>query len=500
MFLRVSNPSTTNAVSLDDLGISVPANALNFVISDQFTESELAESLSLITSIKTGVLTSEVNLHGTWTPVTPATFGQEDILSAAMNVYEIAKKTDNKDLVGSGEAGNLHHHDAFYFRKPEISSQTIANPGAGLVGIDESVLAHLAPLPQKTVQGFAKAVNDAFITLVTLDKAYTNDTDGILDINGSGKPFVMQSNNVNEVAMTRKSGVDIQDLFRAKVGANEVVIGAAAVGALAAVNVRIKTNLIVEGNLQYNGTIEDTTVNNMNVKNQRITMNDGQSVGMDAFIAVDRGATGNDAVVKWNETTQRWMSGVEGTEQTVALLEADESITGTYKFGQGAAANSAMTFSRKAAAPTAKLGTATEAPVDMIGDLLCVYDKTNSRNKWLSVYRFQMSFTGRDAATNTNEYARVCGAFTSNQGGYRLMRNATLVGISCENKGAQTWTARIRRNGSVTNLASLAVSSAVGAQDITYNVDFSAGDDIEVYIEGSNINRPVITLEFAYRA
>lgn len=499
MFLRITNPSSTNPVALDDLGISIPASASNFVISDQFTADDLMDSASLIDAVKTGGLTAEVNLHGTWTAVVAANFGIDDIISAAAKVYEISKETNNKDLVGKGDGGALHHHDAAYYRKAELNSQTNASPGAGLVGIDESVLTHLAPLPTKTVQGFAKAVNDAFISLVNLDTAYTNDADGILNVDGTSKNLTLQSNNVNEIAVTRKSGVDIQDMFRAKVSANEVVLGAAAVGALSAINVRIKTNLIIEGNLQYNGTIEDTTVNNMNVKNQRITMNDGQSVGMDAFLAVDRGATGNDSVVKWNETSQRWMSGIEGSEQTIALLESDESITGSWKFGQGAVANSAFSMIRKASAPTAKLGAANEAPVDMIGDMLCLYDKTNSRNKWLSVSRFQQFFTGRDASTNTNEYARVAGAFTSNQGGFRLLKNATLVGISCQNKGSQTWTARIRRNGSVTNLASLAVSSATGAQDNTFNVDFAAGDDIEVYIEGSNINRPVITLEFAYR-
>jgi hypothetical protein len=107
-----------------------------------------------------------------------------------------------------------------------------------------------------------------------------------------------------------------------------------------------------------------------------------------------------------------------------------------------------------------------------------------------------MYLWGRDNANNTNEYARA-GLHTSNQGGFRLLRDSTLIGISIQTNGAETWTARVRKNGSATNLASLASGGAAGAQSTTIDVDFLAGDDIEVYIDGTQIDRPTITLEFA---
>jgi len=133
----------------------------------------------------------------------------------------------------------------------------------------------------------------------------------------------------------------------------------------------------------------------------------------------------------------------------------------------------------------------------MIGNVLAVYDKTNSRNRFLSVHRAYMTFTGRDNANNTSEYARI-GDFTSNQSGGRLMRNATLTGISAQTNGAETWTVRVRKNGVVTNLASLALTAVSGAQ-AEYNIDFNAGDSVEVYIDGTSIDRPLIRLEFRER-
>jgi hypothetical protein len=79
------------------------------------------------------------------------------------------------------------------------------------------------------------------------------------------------------------------------------------------------------------------------------------------------------------------------------------------------------------------------------------------------------------------------------------MQNATLVGISVQTAEAETWTARVRRNGVATNLYSKALTTSVGTQDVTLNVDFDAGDVVQIYCEGTDVNRPLVVLEFAYR-
>lgn len=493
MFFRVS--TATANVTLTDLGYVVVHPATNEVLSDQFTVEDLQNSKDLEAAIQAGTLTAQVRLDGTWTAVAAVDFTGSDIYAAYANVYEISNKTDNEKLVNGSDASALHNHNTDYYTKLQLGAVTDPS-GASLIGVNASDFVNL-PTTITNLQEFANEVDDLFSSAITLDTAYTNDSDGIMDVNGTGKNLNLRSNNVNDILISRISGVDQQNAVNFDVSANELILGSAAVGALGEITVRVKKNLIVEGDFVFNGTITDQTVNNMNVTNTRITMSDGAAVGADAWLAVDRGSTGADSVLKWDETAVRWKAGIEGAEQTIALLERNEVVTGIWEF-QGGATDPNMYLTNKASAPTTNLGTANQYPVSMIGGILAVYDKTNSRNKFLSVNRQYMYFWGRDSNNNTNEYARA-GDFTSNQGGPVLMRNATLVGISAKTNGAETWTVRVRKNGVVTNLASLALSAVDKAQDITLNIDFNAGDDIEVYIDGTRINRPIITLEFAYR-
>jgi hypothetical protein len=297
---------------------------------------------------------------------------------------------------------------------------------------------------------------------------------------------------------SRTNGTDVQDIWRADVSANELVLGHAAVGGLAQVDVRIKTDLYIDGNMTIVGTVTDTTVNELNITNANILLRDGATVGGDASVEVERGATGANADLRWDEAALRWKAGVVGTDYTIALLEVDEVVTGVWEFQGGAATEPSMYLTQKTAAPTVNLGTATQIPFSVINGQLATYDKTNSRNKWLSASRQYITFSGRDNANNTNEYLRN-GVFTSNEASTKLIQNATLVGISVNTASTETWTARVRKNGVVTNLYSKALTASAGVQDATLNVDFSAGDVIQVYCDGSGVNRPLVVLEFAYR-
>jgi hypothetical protein len=73
----------------------------------------------------------------------------------------------------------------------------------------------------------------------------------------------------------------------------------------------------------------------------------------------------------------------------------------------------------------------------------------------------------------------------------------TLIGASLQTNGVETWTARIRKNGSVTNLASVVNTAVAGVQVTNLNLDFVAGDKIEVYCDGTSIDRPFVSLELA---
>ena len=489
-FFRVSNPNAT-PLNLPDLGITIAASATNVVLSNQFSVDDLYVSADLEAAIIAGNLTVEINYGTGFAGVAAVDYTNRDALAAFLNIFEITNDNANEELV-SGNDTSKHKHDQRYYTETEIGAVS----GAGLVGFNNSGLVYATG---STVQQAIGQLDAAIAASApTLDNVYTNDTDGILLVNGVTKPLKLRSNNTNGIFIDRISGADIQNFLRANPSADELQLGSLLVGALAQIDVRILSNLIIDGNLTVTGTVTDTTVNELNVTNANIRLRDGATLiaGADAALIVERGTSGTDADILWSHTDTRWKAGLQGSEQTIALLERNENVTGVWKFTGAASTDPSFWYADKAAAPTTQLGAAGEIPTASINNTLAYYDRT--RTKWLAVAKEYMQFSGRDSANNSNEYARF-GLFTSNQAGGRLMRNVTLTAIAAQTNGAETWTVRVRKNGSVTNLASLAITAASGDQATNLNVDFNAGDDIEVYIDGSNIDRPAIRLEFQQR-
>ena len=487
-YLRVSTVSAD--VAIPDLGYTIIHPAVNFVISDQFSVEDIQDSVDLKTAINNGLLTAQRYNDGSWTTIAAVDFDSQQVYASYADIYEIVTTQNNQELV-LGNNTALHHHDARYFTETELGSID-APSGGSLIGIDDT---NFDIISGDDVQEVLDSIDDA-IGAVDLDDVYDNDVDGVMNIDGVSKPLTLKSDNSNDIVINRTNSTDTQDILRADVSEDELILGAPAVGALADVDVRVKKNLYVDGNIIFVGTITDTTVDEMNVTNANITLREGAPIGGDASLLIERGSTGADASLLWNETTDRWQAGLDALENTIALLELDEIVSGVWEFG-GTATDPNMYLINKAAAPTTKLGTANQIPLAMINNAPAYYDKVNS--KWVSFSRTYMFFTGRDNANNTNEYARCVGSFTSNQSSARLLRDVVLIGVSAQTTGNETWTVRIRKNGSVVNLASLAIGAASGGKDLTLNIDFNADDVIEVYIDGSQIDRPFITLEFAYR-
>lgn len=492
-FFRVSNPAAS-PVDVYDLGVIVAASAINIALSDQFGVQDLVRSSDLEALLIAGTLTVQIDYGTGFTTIAPGDYTNRDCLAAFLNVYELTNENNNEDLVDGSDAGALHMHDGRYFTESEIG----ATSGAALVGASDTSWA--SKFNFTTVQEF---INDLYTFVTTgfdLDYVYDQDSDGILNVDNAAKPLIFRSDGsaTNDIVVQRKIGLDIQDFMRADISASELALGSPAVGALGEVDVRIRTDLIVDGNITFTGTITDTTVNEMNVVNANIKLREGAASGADANILVERGATGGDASIEWNEAADRWKAGLDGAEQTIALLEADETVSGTWLFDPTPATDPLQIWDERAA-PTTGLGAAGQTPVSMFADgVVGVYDKSNSRNKWLSVDRQTFIFTGRSSQNNKNEYAYI-GLINSFETGIRIPKNKTLVGISAQGDGSATWNAKVRKNGSATDLATLAVTAAVGAQSNAFNVDFVAGDELQVYIDvpTGGVGSPVIKLEFA---
>ena len=507
-YLRITNitgPEYPVPVELADLGYTVAFDATNFVISNQFSPEDLQNSADLIAAVRASLLKAQVNLDGAWVDVAALDFDGEDVYAAFANIYEIVNTIDNQRLVDGSDCSDttddqleLHNHDQRYYTKGQLNSTTDGSSGASLIGTFDG---DWTSITGDTVQAALDSI-DATIQGYDLDDAYDNDADGILHVDGATKPLDLRSDGVNDISISRKVLTAYQQALLLDVSGNMLYLGAGADGALAAIDVTIPTNLTVNGNITFSGTITDTTVNEVNVTNASIMLRDGAINGADAYIYVERGATGADADLMWDESAERWKAGEVGTEETIALLERDEVVTGVWEFQGGAATEPNMYFTNKAAAPTTNLGAAGQYPVSLINGQLAVYDKSNSRNKFLSVARFKAEFSGRDHDKNKNEYLRTNGAFTSNKTGYRLNQAVTLVSITLESGGAVAWSAKVRKNyNELVDIAVKATGGARGVQDNTLNVDLGAGDTIQVFMDsaGLEIDRPNVILEYAYK-
>lgn len=496
-FFRVSEPNILD-VNLYDLGITILAGSSNIVLSDQFGVQDLVRSADLESAIIAGNLTVQIDYGTGFTTIAAVDYTNRDALAAFLNVYEITNENNNEDLVDGSEVNAsgpgstpLHIHDLRYYTKTALNATT----GAGLIGASDS--AWTPTMVFSTIQGFINALYTFVTTALDLDKVYTNDADGIMNVNGSTKPLLLRSNGVNDIAVQRKIGADIQDFERASISGNETLLGSPAVGALPAINVRVRTNLQVDGNVTFVGTITDTTVSTLEITDKDITLSKGATSGSDSKIKVQRTVAGTtDSDLLWSETPARWKAGIVGSEETIALLEHDETVSGTWLFNPSPSTDPNQLWTERAA-PTTALGSSGQTPMAMFANgVLGVYDKSNSRNKWLSVARTQLVFTGRSSDNNKNEYAYI-GLVNSFETGLRLERAKTLIGISAQTQLTETWTVRVRKNGVLTNLASLAITAAAGGSTTALNLDLAAGDVIQVYIDGSSVSSPVIKLEFA---
>lgn len=129
--------------------------------------------------------------------------------------------------------------------------------------------------------------------------------------------------------------------------------------------------------------------------------------------------------------------------------------------------------------------------------LLYAYDAT--RAKWLSVQRQTLIF-GRKGASRNQFLSYGVGSLPSSISGFRMLRNAVIIGISGQLSTPGTCDLHLRSNDAATNIATLSLSSEAGNQRVDLNVDLNAGDYLQNYLEAaSRVNDPVVAIEIAWR-
>jgi len=148
----------------------------------------------------------------------------------------------------------------------------------------------------------------------------------------------------------------------------------------------------------------------------------------------------------------------------------------------------------KAALPTTGLQ---DGQIAVKDGMLFIYDST--RTKWLSVQREVLVF-GRRRKVKNQYLNFAVGNLASNNSGYRIPRNATIVAMTGQLDSNGTCDMRVRRNDTATNIATLSISNSNGAVDISTNIDINANDYLQSYLSASNrVEDPVFMITIAYR-
>jgi len=93
----------------------------------------------------------------------------------------------------------------------------------------------------------------------------------------------------------------------------------------------------------------------------------------------------------------------------------------------------------------------------------------------------------------TNTYLDGPGGVPMDITGIILPFDSTLLAISASSKDPETWTAEIHVGLSLVTGAALSIVAARTGTLTGLSIAFSTGDELQYYVNGSNVNRPVIT-------
>jgi len=128
---------------------------------------------------------------------------------------------------------------------------------------------------------------------------------------------------------------------------------------------------------------------------------------------------------------------------------------------------------------------------------LCL-DNSEGTAVWITPVTLSLdksfSFDASRNSNVTNSYLSAGGEAPTNITPFVIPFNSTIIAISASTNGNESWTAEIRENGTLIPGASLVISAASSAYSASYDIDLDAGDKLQLYCNGTNINRPRITV------
>jgi len=421
---------------LSDLGFQVPTGSGWTELTNQFTAIELRDSDDLTTAIANADL--ECSTDGATNDVLAADYDADLALVLELNLREISEE-ENNELLVDGSLAPLHKHVASGI-EIEGTYPNISGTPTDL----ESTLGSIDTSLGNIVQGHA------FSTI------YGNTGEATADAAGDSIIF-SGINDINTVAEDDPEILTIDGSALLPRDGGRAMTGDFDVGGNSVTNV----NLVDGVDVSTLKSDYDTHAGDTSIHFTEGSIDHGSISGL-----------GDDDHPQYTHYDQ------------------DETISGVWTFDTEATEPS-LVIAEQAAAPTSKNAS---GAISNVNGILYVYD--SSRSKTLSLQRMTLA-AGRDNPNATNIYLRAVDNIPTNETGYRMMRDGTITGLSAQTASAESWVFEIRINGSV--VASLTVTSAIGNQDTSINVDFNAGDELQFYCNGSLIDKPLGVIEYAWR-
>ena len=142
-------------------------------------------------------------------------------------------------------------------------------------------------------------------------------------------------------------------------------------------------------------------------------------------------------------------------------------------------------------APTVGLA---DGQIVNVGGLVYSYDAT--RSKWLTIDQPVIDYSVRSGDANY----LASGWFSATEAGFTALRDGTIIGIGANGTSNLTKGFSIRKAGSSTDISTFALSGG-SYTDATTDIDFSAGDILQVYCSatGAPVINPRVDLHIAWR-
>jgi len=499
---------------IEDLGITIEDSTSEVLLSDFFTFTELANSDDLRTLINDGDFTANDGSEDLTAAEGVDFLTIENIEHLEENYYSIAELqapntsvVDWTNIINAPSFGSPTWLNSVEYRVTAISSTAPGTPSVGDVYIDTDD-DHYYKYDGSWQDEGAAVTGDRVINLDdgqqdiysftgsawTASDSTASDNAAVMvedDGDGSAAQYIYDGETLTWVKIADIDFSGHLDGASSKHDASEIdvenaysEIGSSADDDLETVLGDINTR-VGELNDHLDGSANQHDADEIDDENTYVNIA-GSPTNVDATLSAIDTALGT--ALDHNTLDEAYDEGGAGVGR---IITAD---TGPVKIDRASSTDASLEIVPKGSLPTTNLA---DGQLDNKGGILCVYDGT--RSKWLSVARFIVCF-GRRGTTYDQYLNFFVGSLASNNAGLRMVRNATIVSLAGQFDASASGTFQLRKNDVSTTISSLTISSGIGNADTTTNVDLTADDYLQCYINSVGYTYdPVILVELAWR-